>query len=117
MKENKRFIIHGWLMRTSAHLHICTFFFVFIANVSFSQNTNCPKSQNKKAVKAYEEAEGLFKGHKDWDKARSLVENAIDEDPDFADAYLLQGKMAEKKKDDKAMEQSYLKAIELCPDL
>src|SRR5258708_22538763 len=90
---------------------------LFSTSVSFSQSANCPKSENKKAVKAYQEAADLVKGHKDYAKARSLLETAIDEDPDFADAYLLQGKLAEKKKDDKIMEQSYSKAIELCPDL
>ncbi|MBL0103842.1 MAG: OmpA family protein [Bacteroidetes bacterium] len=41
---------------------------------------------------------------------------AIDADPEFADAYALQGYIAEKKKDGKTLTESFLKAIELCPE-
>ncbi len=111
-----RIIDKGCTLPT-AYCRLLILFLLLTSHISFSQNVSCPKSENKKAVKAYQEAADLFKSHKDWDKARSLLESAIDEDPEFADAYLLQGKLAEKKKDDKTMEQSYLKVIELCPEL
>src|ERR1041384_358846 len=70
--------------------HLCSIVFVllFFSGSAFSQN--CPKSENKKAVKAYQQAADLFKARKDYDKVRKLLEEAIDEDPEFADAYLLQ---------------------------
>lgn len=110
--NNIRFLI------STSSFHPCAivFFFLFLSASVFAQE-RCPKSENKKAVKLYQEAADRFKGRKDWDEARKLVEEAIDEDPEFADAYLLQGKLAEKKKDDKTMEQSYLKVIQLCPEL
>src|SRR5688572_26965715 len=97
---------------------------VILASISFVQaqkpdRSGCPKTQNKKSLKLYEEAASLYKAKKDFDEARSLVERSIDEDPEFADAYLLQGYLAirKKEKDYTTMEQSFLKVIELCPDL
>ncbi len=82
---------------------------------SFGQTT-CPKSTNKKAINHFQDATDLYKDRK-YEDARNLVSKAIDEDPEFADAYLLQGNIALKKRDDKVMEDSYKKVIELCPDL
>ena len=82
-----------------------------------SRRMGCPESQSKKAVKYYKEAKDLFQSRKSFDDARSLVERAIDEDPEFADAYLLQGYLAIKKRDFTTMEQSFLKVKELCPEL
>ncbi len=92
------------------------FFFLLQSNFLFAQQTDCPESQNKKAVKIFKEANDLFKSRK-YSEALPLVVDAIDEDPEFADAYLLQGNIALKKHDDHTMEQSFKKVIELCPDL
>jgi len=94
------------------------FFFAFQSATffCFAQQTDCPESQNKKAVKIYKDANDLFKSRKYTD-ALSMVAKAIDEDPSFADAYLLQGNIALKKHDDKSMEESFKKVIELCSDL
>ncbi len=81
-----------------------------------AQDGACPKSQNKQAVKYYEDAASLFKSRKYGDAA-DMISKAIDADPEFADAYLLQGNISLKKKDDKTMEQSFKKVMELCPDL
>ena len=80
------------------------------------QEASCPKSTNKKAIKLYEDAADAYKSRKYTD-ALSLVSKAIDADREFANAYLLQGTLALKKKDDKLFEDSYKKVIELCPDL
>ena len=93
--------------------------FVVLFLIAFSasaQDGLCPKSQNKKAVKNYEEAAALFKSKK-YNDALELIGKAIDDDPEFADAYLLQGNASLKKKDFKTMEQSFKKVMELCPDL
>jgi outer membrane protein OmpA-like peptidoglycan-associated protein len=87
----------------------------FVSLFAFGQ-TSCPKSQNKKAIKYFQEASDLYKDRK-YEDAKSSVSKAIDEDPEFADAYLLQGNIGLKKKDDKLMEESFKKVIELCPDL
>ncbi len=81
-----------------------------------AQQSSCPKSQNKKAIKYFEEATASFKARK-YDDVLNAALKAIDEDPEFADAYLIQGNAALKKKMDKVMEDSYKKVIELCPDL
>jgi len=97
---------------------LIVFFFLSAAvPAQKADRAGCPMSQNKKALKLYEEANGLFKSRKDFEKARGLVEKAIDEDPEFPDAYKLQGYLSIQKKDYKTMEQSFLKLIELCPDL
>lgn len=82
----------------------------------FAQTSECPKSQNKKAIRYYEEAAASFKSRK-YEDARNAIEKAIDADAEFADAYLLQGTIAMKKKDFRTMEESFKKTIELCPDL
>lgn len=93
---------------------LCLLFLIPI--IGFGQQNTCPKSTNKKAVKYFQEASDAYKSRKYTD-ATGIVAKAIDEDPEFADAYLMQGNIALKKKDDKELELNYLKVIELCPDL
>ncbi|MFM2206719.1 MAG: hypothetical protein RL213_694 [Bacteroidota bacterium] len=81
-----------------------------------AQQPACPKSQEKKAVSAYEDAAGLFKSRK-YEDALKKIEKSIEADPEFADAYFLQGSIGLKRKDFKLMEESYLKAVELCPEV
>lgn len=80
------------------------------------QVSNCPKSTNKKALRFFQDASDAYKSRK-YDDAKTLAGKAVDEDPEFADAYLLQGKISLKKKDDKDLEQNFKKVIELCPNL
>lgn len=91
-------------------------FFTLLVLSSLGQSSSCPKSQNKKALKQFEDATVDFKARK-YDDALKSVANAIDNDPEYADAYLLQGFLALKKRDDKKMEESFSKAIELCPEI
>ena len=96
------------------------FYFLFMLMVLSlycnAQQSACPKTQKKKAIKFFSEASDLYKARK-YSEALPLVIKAIDEDPEFADAYLMQGNIAVKKHDDKIMEQSFMKVIELCPEL
>lgn len=89
----------------------CLFYFPAL----IAQNT-CPESQNKKAVKFYKEAGEAYKDRR-YEDARKLAEKTLEEDPDFANAYLMQGNIALKRKDDGELEENYNKVIELCPDL
>ena len=84
--------------------------------LSYGQEASCEKSPNKKAMKFYEDATTSFKSRK-YEDAKQSISKAIDEDPEFAMAYFLQGNIALKKKDDKTFEQSFLKVLELCPEL
>jgi outer membrane protein OmpA-like peptidoglycan-associated protein len=90
-------------------------FFLFCCITLKGQET-CPKSSNKKAIKYFQEATEAYKTRK-YEDALKMVGKAIDEDPEFADAYLLQGTIASKRKNDKELELNYKKVIELCPDL
>ena len=81
-----------------------------------AQPSTCPKSENKKAIAAFEEAGSLFKSRK-YEDALKRVEKSIEADPEFADAYFLQGSIGLKRKDYKLMEESYQRAIELCADV
>lgn len=92
------------------------FIFLFCSLHINGQEGGCPKSSNKKAVKFYESALEAFKS-RDYEEAKSSLAKALDQDPEFADAYLLQGNIALKKKDDKELDLNYQKVIELCPDL
>lgn len=76
----------------------------------------CPLSENKKALAAYDEAKSLYKSRK-YEEVLKQAEKAIDADPEFADAYFLQGMAGMKRKDFPLMEESFLKAIELCPEI
>src|SRR5215213_7586294 len=77
------------------------------------QQPACPPSQNKKASGYFKDAESLFQ-KREYEKARGIIEKAIDEDPEYADAYLLSGFLAQKKRDYKTMSEMLKKAIELC---
>src|SRR6185369_16745176 len=102
-------------------LRIFAFIFALSAFSFFSVaqqpvQTDCPKSQNKKAIKYFQQAVDLFRLRK-YSEALPIIAKAIDEDPEFSDAYLLQGNIALHKHEDKTMEQSFTKVIELCPEL
>ena len=92
------------------------FFLLFSVSASFAQeDENCPLSSNKKARKAYEKALNVARSSKS--EARSLLKEALDLDPDFAQANLVMADLLYKsKKNDQAVEY-YLNAISLCPDL
>ena len=63
-----------------------------------------------------EEAQSLFKSRK-YDDALKQVGKALEADPDYADAYFLQGSIALKRKEFSLMEESFKQAIELCPEV
>lgn len=102
--------------RSILGIFICFLTSMFLPSVSNAQEVSCDRSQDKKAMKYYEDAASLYKSRK-YEDARDAVGKAIDADPEFALAYYLQGSIALKKKDYKILEQSYLKVLELCPEL
>ncbi len=78
----------------------------------FAQHT-CAPAKNKKALGYFTDASSLFM-KREYEKARALVDKAIEEDSEYADAYLLSGYLAQKKHDYKTMSEMMKKAIELC---
>lgn len=88
-----------------------------IVTVNVLGQESCPPSQNKKAASYYKDAKSLFDSRRDYEKSRGLVQKAIDEDPEFADAYALSGFLAQKKQDYKTMGEMLRKAIELCENV
>lgn len=94
---------------------LCIVFCIALNNC-FGQESNCEISSTKKAGKYYEDALSLYKSRK-YEDAKDIVAKAIEEDPEFALAYFLQGNIALKKKEYKNFEESFLKVVELCPEL
>ncbi|MEX1188841.1 MAG: OmpA family protein [Bacteroidia bacterium] len=92
------------------------FFLLFSVSALFAQEEeNCPLSDNKKARKTYEKALNVAKSSKN--EARALLKEALDLDPEFAQANLVMADLFMKsKKTDQAAEY-YLKTISICPDL
>ena len=76
----------------------------------YSQELHCSTSEDKKAIKYFDEAKASFKSRK-YEDAKNAVGKAIDADPEFGDAYLLQAEIALKKKDESLMLDSYKKVI------
>ena len=93
------------------------FFFLFPFSSLLAQKNPCPHQEVKKAAKLLDEAKDVFKSKPDYKKTRELVDEAIDADPEYVDAYYFLGTTAIKMKDDKTLEEAYLKVAELCPDL
>ena len=94
---------------------LMAFLLLNVISNGHAQETVCSVSQDKKALKFFDEAKALFKSRK-YEDAKNAIGKAIDADPEFGDAYLLQGEIALKKKDDNLMIESFKKVIEICPE-
>ncbi|MBK5283992.1 MAG: PD40 domain-containing protein, partial [Bacteroidia bacterium] len=116
-------IYHGFPhhLRSIYFLHLFSLFFFSVSsaqkNPPVKSDKICPHQEVKKAVKLLDDAKDVFKSKRDYKKTRELVNDAIDVDPEYVDAYYFLGTTAIKIKDDKSLEESYLKVAELCPDL
>ena len=86
--------------------------FVLSSWFSWSQTLT---SNNKRAVKLYEEARSLI-GARDFDKAFERLQLAIDKDPDFAEAYLKLASIYQIKFNDSLQFWCYRKVIDRYPD-
>jgi outer membrane protein OmpA-like peptidoglycan-associated protein/tetratricopeptide (TPR) repeat protein len=72
-------------------------------------------TKSKKAKHYYEAGEQLLQQQK-LTEAKLNFQQAIDEDPDFYEAYMLMGEICEQEKNDSAAVVVYKKAVELDPD-
>ncbi len=95
--------------------------FILVMNIAFScfaqDKSTCPPSENKKASKYYEQALDARAKHREFKEILDWCTKALEEDPELADAYRLQGDIAYTRKDYKSMKDNYLKSIEKCPDV
>jgi len=84
----------------------------------FSQEDHgCPHAYGKKAEKLYDQAMSAYKQGKNAEATR-LLNEVIDAESAFVDAYFVLGLMQVKKREPniKEAEKHFLKVIELCPD-
>ena len=72
-------------------------------------------TKSKKAKQYYEAGEQLLQQQK-IAEAKLNFQQAIDEDPDFYEAYMMMGEICEQEKNDSVAVVVYKKAVELDPD-
>ena len=85
-------------------ISVIVFFCMLLASTAFAQHP-------KKAVKAYEAAEEAFL-KRDYEKAHQQVLKAVIEDPNYAEAWLLEGEIGMETKDYDLAMLGYEKALE-----
>lgn len=84
-------------------LTLIVFSFVMLATTALAQHP-------KKAVKAYEEAESSFL-NRDYKKAHQQAVKALAEDPNYAEAWLLEGEIGMETRNDDMAIMGYEKAL------
>lgn len=84
-------------------LTLIVFSFVMLATTALAQHP-------KKAVKAYEEAESAFL-NRDYKKAHQQAVKALAEDPNYAEAWLLEGEIGMETRNDEMAIMGYEKAL------
>ena len=91
--------------------------FCFLALLPISaQDDDCPMPDNKKARKRYNEALDVIRSDKN--KAKKLLLEAVEMEPDFAQAYNVLAEMIVRTKKNLTDAEEYLsKTISICPDL
>jgi len=99
--------------------YIYTLLFIFLTtSIIFSQGMppGSYTSTNKKAIKYFEESKKMFQIRKD-DDAEKLVKKAIEEDPNFLEAYSAYGQLLLGKNRVKEAIPIYEKAIQINPKM
>lgn len=92
------------------------FLIVFSVSAIFAQEgEECPLSDSKKARKLYDKALSVARSSKK--EARGLLKEALDIDPDFAQANLVMGDLLFQSKKLSQAQEYYLKTVEICPNL
>lgn len=96
-----------------------TFLLLFVSFSIVSQSNLPPgtyTSTNKKAVRFYEESKKMFQTRKD-EEAEKLVKKAIEEDPNFVEAYSAYAQLLLEKNRIKEAIPLYEKAIQINPKI
>ncbi|MEO8148135.1 MAG: OmpA family protein [Bacteroidia bacterium] len=89
---------------------------LFSAKVALAQTDLCPKTENKKAQKYFDQAVDESKKGRDYKKIQDYVSKSTEEDTGFAAPYKLLGDIAYRRDDFKTMHTAYERALEICPD-
>lgn len=94
------------------YLFSLTLALLFFSSISCAQKYS---TSNKKAIKLYEEAEGLIQNRK-FDKGAELLKEAISKDPNFVEAYARLGALYKSIGDHDNAKPYVLKAVEMKPN-
>ena len=98
------------------HIRVLLVFLCLIVAPGFAQEEEvCPHSEVKKARKLYEKALDVMRGSKS--EAKTLLLEALELDPDYAQANLVLGDLSFKGKKMDQAEKYYLRAVEICPEI
>ena len=90
-------------------------FFLTIIILCLSLGQLMAQSSNKKADALYRKAQDALKEHH-FDKAQGFLEKALELDPNFAEAYLLQGDVYNFQSNSVGAVANYNKALNLKPN-
>ncbi|MBP5662783.1 MAG: OmpA family protein [Bacteroidales bacterium] len=90
-------------------------FFLIIMFMTLSCGMLMAQSANKKADALYRKAQDALNGHH-FDKAQTYLDKALELDPNFAEAYLLQGDVYNFQSNSVGAVANYNKAIQLKPN-
>lgn len=94
-------------------MKFCLAFIIILVSAAFVQGQTLT-SKNKKAIKYYNEARTLM-GARSFDKAFTKLEQALQKDPNFAEAYLKQATIYRIRKQDSLQNNCYLEVIKRYP--
>ncbi len=106
---------------SKSHIFYCFYLMFFMFNFELllaqEKESECPKISNKKAEKTYAKAVYEYKAGNMGD-AIKLLKEAVEEEPDFIDAYYLLGmiNVDEKRLNIAAAEKYFSKVIGICPN-
>ena len=90
---------------------------MLITNLVSAQSKLCPPSENKKAKKYFEEGLEGRKKQKPYKIIKDLLEQSVQEDSLFADAWKILGDVSYYNKDFRIAENAYRKSTAICPDI
>lgn len=106
-----------------AFLHVTLLFFLYLIfllspSILLSQeDTPCPEYKNTRADKIYDKAIKAFR-QRNYTEAIRQMNNVIDIEPDYVDAYYVLGLIyiKERRMNLKAAEENFMEVIKICPE-
>jgi flagellar motor protein MotB len=109
----------GWIRKDQTMKQL--FFFITISGILLVSSVSSIQAQtglstsSRKAAKAYESAEMAFR-FEEYGKAERFLQDAVNADPLFFEAFVFMGELFEHTKNDLRAMEAYRKAIEIAPD-
>ncbi len=102
-------------LRTQIILALVILFAVFSPDNSFSQNGRELSTNNKRAIRAFEDAVQKY-NYRDIDGAAQSFKDAVRFDPDFIEAYIVMGEMFQSAQRHQDAIDAYVKAVQINRD-